>query len=110
MSLLIFILLLSLNFAGVNLLTIEAQNLKNNASSNDTEIGGLSAESIDIAKANTSSDIIVNTTNGNRDIGGLSAESIDIAKANTSSDIIVNTTDSSTDFGGLSSKSVNSTN
>jgi hypothetical protein len=80
MSLLIFILLLSLNFAGVNLLTIEAQNLKNNASSNDTEIGGLSAESIDIAKANTSSDIIVNTT------------------------------DSSTDFGGLSSKSVNSTN
>jgi hypothetical protein len=80
MSLLIFILLLSLNFAGVNLLTIEAQNLKNNASSNDTEIGGLSAESIDIAKANASSDIIVNTT------------------------------DSSTDFGGLSSKSVNSTN
>lgn len=61
-------------------MTIEAQSLKNNASSNDTEIGGLSAESIDIAKANTSSDLTVNAT------------------------------DNSTDFGGLSSKSVNSTN
>jgi hypothetical protein len=71
-------------------------------------LGGLSAESVDIAEANRT-DLIRNATDGNIQFGGLSAESVDIAEANRT-DLIRNATNNNeTDFGGLSARSVNIT-
>jgi len=79
-----------------------------NASNNNTDLGGLSAESVDIAEANKT-DLIRNATDGNIRFGGLSAETVDIAEANKT-DLIRNATNNNeTDSGGLSARSVNIT-
>jgi uncharacterized protein YpmB len=80
MSLLIFILLLSVILIAINPSIVIALNASNNEPSNDTDFGGLSAESTDIAEANKT-DLITGTKNNNgTDFGGLSARSVNISK------------------------------
>ena len=64
MSLLIFILLLSVILIAINPSIGIALNASNNEPSNDTDFGGLSAESTDIAEANKTDlkrDVLVTT-------------------------------------------------
>ena len=80
MSLLIFILLVSVILIAINPSIGIALNASNNEPSNDTDFGGLSAESTDIAEANKT-DLITGTNNNNStDFGGLSARSVNITK------------------------------
>lgn len=80
MSLLIFILLLSVILIAINPSIVIALNASNNEPSNDTDFGGLSAESTDIAEANKT-DLITGTNyNNGTDFGGLSARSVNITK------------------------------
>lgn len=80
MSLLMIILLLSVTLLGINPAIVMVLNTTNNALGNDTDFGGLSAESTDIAEANKT-DLINGTNNNNdTDFGGLSARSVNISK------------------------------
>jgi len=80
MSLLIFILLVSVILIAINQSIVIALNASNNEPSKDTDFGGLSAESTDIAEANKT-DLITGTKNNNStDFGGLSARSVNITK------------------------------
>jgi hypothetical protein len=82
MSLLICNLLLLVILLGIGNPTIAiALNTSNNEPGNNTDFGGLSAESTDIAGANKT-DLMRDDTNGNNgtDFGGLSARSVDITK------------------------------
>ena len=80
MSLLIFILLVSVILIAINPSIVIALNASNNEPSNDTDFGGLSAESTDIAGTNKT-DLIHGTNNNNdTDFGGLSARSLNITK------------------------------
>jgi hypothetical protein len=82
MSLLIFNLFLSVILVGIgNPTMVIALSTTNNDPDNNTDFGGLSAESTDIAEANKT-DLIRNGTSGNISFGSLSAESTDIAEAN----------------------------
>ena len=90
---------------GINPLITTASN---NESSNNTNFGGLSAESTDIAGANKT-DLMRDGTSGNISFGGLSAESTDIAGTNKTDLINGTIINSDTDFGGLSARSVNIT-
>jgi hypothetical protein len=93
----------------INSSTTIAVNASNNKPDNNTDLGGLSAESVDIAEENKT-DLIRNATDDNIRFGGLSAESVDIAEENKT-DLIRNATNNNeTDFGGLSVRSVNTTN
>jgi|GEM_PF-2222841 len=74
MSLLIFILLVSVILIAINPSIVIALNASNNEPSNDTEFGGLSAESTDIAEANKTG-LKRDGTSDNASFGGLSAES-----------------------------------
>ena len=57
-----------------------ALNMTDNEASNNTNFGGLSAESTDIAGTNKT-DLINGTNNNNgTDFGGLSARSVNISK------------------------------
>jgi len=59
---------------------VKALNTSYNEPGNNTDFGGLSAESTDIAEANIT-DLINGTNNNNgTDFGGLSARSVDITK------------------------------
>ena len=81
MLLLICNLLLSMVLLGIGNPTIViALNTSNNEPGNNTDFGGLSAESTDIAKANKTD--LINGTNNNSgtDFGGLSARSVNITK------------------------------
>jgi uncharacterized protein YpmB len=80
MSLLIFILLVSVILIAINQSIVIALNASNNEPSKGTDFGGLSAESTDIAEANKT-DLITGTKNNNStDFGGLSARSVNITK------------------------------
>ena len=80
MFLLIFILLVSVILIAINPSIVIALYASNNEPSNDTDFGGLSAESTDIAEANKT-DLITGTKNNNgADFGGLSARSVNITK------------------------------
>ena len=110
MSLLIFILLLSVILVVMNPSIVIALNASNNKPDNSTYSGGLSAESTDIAEANNKTDLMTDGTGDNISFGGLSAESTDIAEANNKTDLINGTNNNNgTDFGGLSARSVNIT-
>jgi hypothetical protein len=64
----------------INSSTVIALNASNNKPDNNTGLGGLSAESVDIAEANKT-DLIRNATNNNEtDSDGLSARSVNITK------------------------------
>ncbi|MGB7664756.1 MAG: hypothetical protein WBL67_18645 [Nitrososphaeraceae archaeon] len=81
MSLLIHNLLLTMILLGIGDSTIVmALNTSNNEPSNNTDFGGLSAESTNIAEANKTG--LINGTNNNNgtDFGGLSARSVNITK------------------------------
>lgn len=80
MLLLIFNLLLSVILIGVNPTIVIAPNMTHDGpGNNNTDYGGLSAESIEIAEANKT-DLIRNaTTNNGTDFGGLSARSVNIS-------------------------------
>jgi uncharacterized protein YpmB len=108
MSLLIFIMLISVILIAINPSIVIALNASNNEPSNDTDFGGLSAESTDIAEANKT-DLKGDGTSDNASFGGLSAESTDIAEANKTDLITGTKNNNSTDFGGLSARSVNIT-
>jgi hypothetical protein len=109
MSLLIFLVFLSMILIAINPPIVMDLNASNNEPVNRTSFGGLSAESTDIAEAN-STDLMRNGTFDNSSFGGLSAESTDIAEANNKSDLINGTSkNNGTDFGGLSARSVNIT-
>jgi hypothetical protein len=111
MSLLIFILLLSVILVVINPSIVMALNASNNKPDNNTYSGGLSAESTDIAEANNKTDLMTDGTGDNISFGGLSAESTDIAEANNKTDLIngTNNSNNDTNFGGLSARSVNLT-
>jgi hypothetical protein len=110
MSLLIYSLLLSMILLGIgNPTMVIALNKTIDESGNNTDQGGLSAESVDIAEANKT-DLMSNDGGDNMSFGGLSAESVDIAEANKNELIENATNNSGTDFGGLSARSVNITN
>jgi uncharacterized protein YpmB len=81
MSLLIFILLLSVILVVINPSIAMALNASNKKPDNNTYSGGLSTESNDIAEANNKTDLIngKNSNNGT-DLGGLSARSVNISK------------------------------
>jgi hypothetical protein len=82
MSLLTIILLLSVTLIAINPSIVIALNASNNEPSNNTDFGGLSVESTDIAGANKT-DLINGTNNNNNndtDFGGLSARSVNITK------------------------------
>ena len=80
MSLLNFFLLLSIFLVIINPTIVIALNTTNNEPGNNTDFGGLSAESTDIAEANKT-DLITGTKNNNgTDFGGLSARSVNITK------------------------------
>ncbi len=65
---------------GINPTVVIALNMTDNEPSNNTDLGGLSAESVDIAEENKT-DLIRNATNNNEtDSGGLSARSVNITK------------------------------
>jgi hypothetical protein len=108
MSLLIFILLVSVILIAINPSIVIALNASNDEPSNDTDFGGLSAESTDIAEANKT-DLKRDGNSDNASFGGLSAESTDIAEANKTDLITGTKNNNSTDFGGLSARSVNIT-
>ncbi len=55
-----------------------AQNMTIDSNESNTESAGLSAESVDLAKSNTT-DLTTNTTGNNTESAGLSAESVDTA-------------------------------
>jgi hypothetical protein len=80
MSLLIFFLLLSIFLVGINPTIVIALNMTNNEPDNDTDFGGLSAESTDIAGTNKTDLINGTNTNNDTDFGGLSARSVNITK------------------------------
>ena len=81
MLLLIFIVLLSVILIGLNPSTMIALNTSNSDPGNNTDFGGLSVESTDIAEANNKTDLINSTNNNNgTDFGGLSARSVNITK------------------------------
>ena len=80
MSLLIYNLLLLVILLGIKPAIVMALNMTDNEASNNTNFGGLSAESTDIAGANKT-DLINGTNNNNgTDFGGLSARSVNISK------------------------------
>jgi hypothetical protein len=107
MPLPIFIVLLSMILIATNPLMIKDLDASNYEIDNRTSFGGLSAESTDIAEAN-STDLVRNGTRDNTIFGGLSAESTDIAEANNKTDLINGTSkNNDTDFGGLSARSIN---
>jgi hypothetical protein len=111
MSLLTIILLLSVTLIAINPSIVIALNASNNEPSNNTDFGGLSVESTDIAGANNKTDLMMDSTGDNTSFGGLSVESTDIAGANKT-DLINGTNNNNnndTDFGGLSARSVNIT-
>jgi hypothetical protein len=110
MLLLICNLLLSMVLLGIGNPTIAiALNMSNNEPGNNTDFGGLSAESTDIAGANKT-DLMRDGISDNTSFGGLSAESTDIAGANKTDLINGTNNNNGTDFGGLSARSVNITN
>ena len=81
MALLIIILLLSVTLIAINPSIVIALNASINEPGNNTDFGGLSAESTDIAEANNKTDLINGTNNNNgTDFGGLSARSVNITK------------------------------
>ena len=106
MSLLIFILLLSVILIAINTSIAIALNASNNEPGNNIDFGGLSAESTEIAGTNKT-DLMRDGTSSNTSFGGLSAESTDIARANKTDLINGTNNNNGTDFGGLSAKSVN---
>ena len=78
MSILIFVLLLSVILVAMNSSTMIALNASDNKPDNNTDLGGLSAESVDIAEENKTK-LIENATNSSdTDFGGLSARSVNI--------------------------------
>jgi hypothetical protein len=81
MLLLICNLLLSMVLLGIeNPTIVKALNTSNNEPGHNTDFGGLSAESTDIAEANKT-DLRNGTNNSSgTDFGGLSARSLDITK------------------------------
>ncbi|MGH9988417.1 MAG: hypothetical protein ACRD8W_31160 [Nitrososphaeraceae archaeon] len=109
MSLLICNLLLLVILLGIGNPTIAiALDTSNNEPGNNTDFGGLSAESMDIAEANKT-DLMRDGTSDNTSFGGLSAESMDIAEANKTDLVNGTKNNNGTDFGGLSARSVNIT-
>ena len=109
MSLLIYNLLLSVILLGIGDSTIVMALKTSNEPDTNTDFGGLSAESTDIAGANKT-DLMNDVTSSNTSFGGLSAESTDIAEANNKTDLINGTNNNNdTDLGGLSARSVNIT-
>ena len=110
MSLLIFIMLLSVILVVINPSIVIALNASNNKPDNNTYSGGLSAESTDIAEANNKTYLVRDGTGDNISFGGLSTESNDIAEANNKTDLINGTnSNNGIDLGGLSVRSVNIT-
>jgi len=91
---------------GIKPAIVMALNMTDNEASNNTNFGGLSAESTDIAGANKT-DLMRDGTSSNTSFGGLSAESTDIAGANKTDLINGTNNNNGTDFGGLSARSVN---
>ena len=80
MSMLIFFLPLSIFLVGINPTIVRALNTTNNEPGNNTDFGGLSAESTDIAGTNKTDLINGTNNNNNTDFGGLSARSVNITK------------------------------
>ena len=80
MSMLIFFLPLSIFLVGINPTIVIALNTTNNEPGNNTDFGGLSAESTDIAGTNKTDLINGTNNNNNTDFGGLSARSVNITK------------------------------
>lgn len=72
-----FALFISLILLGIVPTTVSAQRVTNNTTSDSTDFGGLSTESIDISKVDRS-DLIRNATGNNPIFGGLSTKSADI--------------------------------
>jgi hypothetical protein len=65
---------------GINPTIVIALDMTNNEPGNNTDFGGLSAESTDIAEADKT-DLINGTNNNNgTDFGGLSTRSVNITK------------------------------
>lgn len=86
-----------------------ALNASTSDPGNNTDFGGLSAESIDIAEAN-STELMADGTGDNTSFGDLSTEFTDIAEADNKTDLINDINNNSgTDFSGLSARSVNIT-
>ena len=79
MSLLIIILLLLVNLIAINPSIVIALEVSNNEPSNNTDFGGLSVESTDIAEAN-SIELMTDGTDDNTSFGGLSVESTDMQR------------------------------
>jgi hypothetical protein len=77
---LIFFLPLSIFLVGINPTIVIALNTTNNEPGNNTDFGGLSAESTDIAGTNKTDLINGTNNNNNTDFGGLSARSVNITK------------------------------
>ena len=80
MPLLIFILLLSMILVVTNPSIVIALNASNNRPDNNTYSGGLSAESTDIAGANKTDLVNGTNNKNDTDLGGLSARSVNISK------------------------------
>jgi hypothetical protein len=80
MSMLNFFLPLSIFLVGINPTIVIALNTTNNEPGNNTDFGGLSAESTDIAGTNKTDLINGTNNNNNTDFGGLSARSVNITK------------------------------
>jgi hypothetical protein len=106
MSMLNFFLPLSIFLVGINPTIVIALNTTNNEPGNNTDFGGLSAESTDIAGTNKT-DLMRDDTSDNTSFGDLSAESTDIAGTNKTDLINGTNNNNNTDFGGLSARSVN---
>ena len=79
MSLLIIILLLLVNLIAINPSIVIALEVSNNEPSNNTDFGGLSVESTDIAEAN-SIELMTDGTDDNTSFEGLSVESTDMQR------------------------------
>jgi hypothetical protein len=80
MSMLNFFLPLSIFLVGINPTIVIALNTTNNEPGNNTDFGGLSAESTDIAGTNKTDLINGTNNNNNTDFGGLSARSVNLSK------------------------------
>jgi hypothetical protein len=80
MSLLIFILLLSMILIAINPSIVIDLNASNTEPGNKTNFGGLSSESTDIAGTNKTDLINGTIKNNGTDFGGLSARSVNISK------------------------------
>ena len=80
MSMLNFFLPLSIFLVGINPTIVIALNMTNNEPGNNTDFGGLSAESTDIAGTNKTDLINGTNNNNNTDFGGLSARSVNLSK------------------------------